>query len=91
MLAVTQDFVCRPRIEVQQGGAASADFEELAGKTASAAVTADPLQSLFGGSTDRGRDRLSCQCCELANGLLGSGILDIERHRLPSLREFFCL
>jgi hypothetical protein len=56
VLVIAEDLVCGSRIEVGQGRASPADFEDFGGEAACAAVGADPLQALLGGSADRGSD-----------------------------------
>jgi hypothetical protein len=80
MLVVTEDLVSRPRIEIRQGGAAPAYFEELGGEAAPASVAANALQSLFGGSAHGGRDRFSGYRRKFSHEFFCNRILDVERH-----------
>jgi hypothetical protein len=59
---VAENFLYRTRIEIRQCGAASADFQDFSGQTASGRASPDPLQALRRRPTDRGRDSIPGEC-----------------------------
>ena len=80
MFVIAEDFVCRPRIEIRQGRATPADFQDFGSEAASGLAAPDPLQALFRRPMDRGRDGFSGEQGEFAYRFFRRRILDVEWH-----------